>query len=102
MTTTAGSLPLKLRLEVRYRTPSLNLTKRRHWSAQRRERHRAWAKLLCALQDIAAGCSTRTISPDQLRTSLMAVSRLASSMTIARITSSSLPSRKKSPTSKTK
>ena len=79
--------PQKLRLEVIYRTPSLNLTKRRHWSVQRREQHRAWGKLLLALQVGAAGSSTQTISPLHVRTCLMASSTLASFLTTHRIIS---------------
>ena len=46
-----------------YRVPSLNVTKRLHWSQQYKEKQKAFHALLCALSDSAATRLTRTTSP---------------------------------------
>lgn len=41
--------PCSLKLVLEYRTPSLNVTKRQHWSEQMREKRKAMFALQCAL-----------------------------------------------------
>lgn len=52
-------------LALDYLTPSLNVTKRQHWSKQYQEKQQAFRKLACALLDIEYGLLTRTISQEE-------------------------------------
>lgn len=70
--------PMKLKLVVNYLPPSLNVTKRSHWTKQYREKQKAFDALEYALLDIAVGPSTLTTSPLLVRTCSMALNRLDS------------------------
>lgn len=57
---------VSLRLTLNYSVPSLNVTKRRHWAQQYKEKCEAFLALLCALSDSGSGRSTPTTSPADL------------------------------------
>lgn len=56
-----------IKLVVDYRTPSLNVTKRQHWTKQFTEKKRAMRALASALQATASNPSIRTTSPEVSR-----------------------------------
>jgi hypothetical protein len=62
---------MKLTLVLDYRTPTLNLTKRQHWTAQYREKKKAWAALRAALSSAESDPSTPIMLQDRLRTASM-------------------------------
>lgn len=69
---------MKLVLVVPYRTPSLNVTKRQHWTVQGEEKYRAMSALLSALSDAASNPLTRTTSPEASKICSTASGTLAS------------------------
>ena len=68
---------MRLTIKVHYRTPSLNLTKRMHWTQQMREKRIAFAALASALQDTARDRWTLITSPEAARICSMASDTLA-------------------------
>ncbi len=56
-------MPKQLHIVVKYRTPSLNVTKRQHWAVQQKEKKRAWSALASALLAIVCDPSTQIILP---------------------------------------
>jgi hypothetical protein len=86
-----------LTLVLDYRLPSLNVTRRRHWSQWQTEKKRAWAALHCALQAAVSDPLTPTIWVDRLKMSLTAFGGAAAFMGIARGKSSYKSGKKKSP-----
>ena len=69
---------MKLSITVHYRTPSLNKTKRQHWTAQLREKRKAFAALQSALQATASDHSIRTTSPQAAKIYWTAYATLSS------------------------
>lgn len=92
---------MKITLNVKYRTPSLNVTKRQHWAVQYKEKLRAFNALLCALQDTASSHSTLTISQEASRIFWTAYDTLGLYLATNRGASSSKRNKSKSPTTKT-
>jgi hypothetical protein len=88
-----------LKLTVKYRTPSLNVTKRQHWAAQYKEKNKAWDALELALQDTASGRSILMDSPEAPRICSTALDVLASYRMTRGGTSNSKQSKNKSRTS---
>lgn len=84
-----------LTLVVRYRTPSLNITKRQHWAAQLKEKKRAWDALELALLAIGSDCSIPTTSPEVSKTCSTAFATLVSFRMTPRIKSSSKQPKKR-------
>lgn len=72
-----GSRTMKLTIEVKYRTPSLNVTKRQHWTQQYREKRRAFSALASALWDTGHGLLTPIISLEVSKTCSMAYATLS-------------------------
>lgn len=58
---------MTIKLVVKYRTPSLNVTKRQHWSKQYREKQKAWNALSSALLATASDAAIQIISPEVAR-----------------------------------
>lgn len=100
----SDSLPTQIfELTVKYRTPSLNITKRSHWTKQYEEKKRAFRALRCALSDTVSDPSTLTTSLDRLRTcsTVFDTWALSQGMNLGEFVSK--PSRKRSePTKKRK
>ena len=69
---------MKLQIVVKYRTPSLNVTKRQHWTAQMLEKRKAFTALLYGLSDTEYDLSIQTTSPEGARICSMAFDTLAS------------------------
>ena len=63
---------MKLTLYLEYRTPTLNLTKRQHWTQQYREKRKAWVALRSAIDSAASDPSIPTTLRALLKTSQMA------------------------------
>jgi len=68
---------MKLRLTLNYNVPSLNVTRRQHWSEQMREKKKAWSALLFALSDTACDRSIPIISPEAAKIYSMAYDTLS-------------------------
>lgn len=90
----------KITLHVSYRTPSLNVTKRQHWTKQYQEKQKAFAALSSALLATASDPSTLIILPEVSKTCSMAYDTLASSKVMSGGESNSKPSKSKSRTTK--
>lgn len=86
---------MKIELVLRYRTPSLNVTKRQHWTQQFKEKEKAISALRSALLDIASGRLTQITSPEALKTCSTAFAMLASYQATNRGKSSSKLSKSK-------
>lgn len=91
-----------LKLTVYYRTPSLNVTKRQHWSDQFKEKKKAFAALLSALLATASNPLTQTTSPEASRICSMAYATLKSSLAMNPGASTSKPRRSASGNTKTR
>jgi hypothetical protein len=88
---------VSLRLTLNYRAPSLNVTKRRHWAQQYKEKRKAFRALLSALSDTASALSTPTTSPEGAKTCWTAFDTLASYLATNRGASTLRRDRRKSP-----
>lgn len=84
-----------MKIVVKYRTPSLNVTKHQHWTAQYREQARAFNALLSALLATASIPSTPTTSPGESKTYWTAYVTLRSFLGMSHGVSNSKRSRKK-------
>lgn len=86
MTTNEG---VKIHLVVWYKTPSLNVTKRQHWTEQFKEKQRAWSALLSALYCAASDPSTQITQPQASKICSTGYAKLGSSLGTLRRTSPS-------------
>jgi hypothetical protein len=75
---------MTITLEVPYRTPSLNKTKRQHWALQKREREKAWDALMSALISCAHDSLIPTTHSEVLKICSMAYEELGSYRTTVR------------------
>lgn len=91
-------MKIELHVNVKYRTPSLNVTKRQHWTIQQREKRKAWAALLSALRASEFAHSTQTTSLVPSKTYSTACDTLASYLATSHGASSLKPSKPRSPT----
>lgn len=93
-------------LRVKYRTPSLNVTKRSHWAKQQKEKHAAWDALkegfhsaMYSDESTRSTATTRQLLQKILQTDY---ADFVSCLTTTRGSYPSPSSRKKSPTTKKK
>jgi hypothetical protein len=97
MHSSRGDPKISLRLTLNgYRVPSLNVTKRLHWSQQYREKQKAFHALLSVLSDTACTLSTPTTSPEGAKTYWTAFDTLTSYLATKRGASTLRRGRKKS------
>ena len=87
--------PIKLVLVVPYRTPSLNVTKRQHWTAQYKEKLKAYNALESVLRAAVFDPLTRITSPEVSKIYSTAFATLVSYMATNRGASYSKRSRSK-------
>lgn len=93
---------MKIELTVKYRTPSLNVTKRQHWTAQFKEKRKAFNALSLALRDFELSHSTLITSQEASRICSTALDTLVCYLEMSRGGFTSKQSNKKSATSKMK